>query len=250
MDPAGPRSDVRIVRAAAFLGQALGLTDDPGVLAGDLSVVEEDEVGAVYAGELDSSAGPAPFLVYVYDLGRRDAQGRSGRDRFAADLATLETAARLDTPGPRALAHADTGDDGFVLATSPATFRALTGASPAAAERRAEAAASAAAIAAARSEAAAELLGLLREADRQAEAWLTAVGGPAGSAGADPAPEIELGAFTPEETELALFLLDERSIRHLLRTLNAVLAEARARARGGGASGGGRDREIPRMRSE
>jgi hypothetical protein len=49
-------------------------------------------------------------------------------------LATLQQAARLATPGPRAVAHADDDVFGFILATTPGTYRALTGEAPSATE--------------------------------------------------------------------------------------------------------------------
>lgn len=223
-------SDARAVKAAAFLAQALGLEDDPIALAADLAPIDLDPTVAVFAAELDSSIGPAAFLLYLYALAAPDADGQTGRDRFEAALATLQTAAERDAPGPRVVAHAVTDDDGFVLATTPATLRALRG--DAAPERLAAGTVGPSPTdpLQARRAAADALLRLLRAADAEATAWLRAT-----EVEPRPEPDEESGVrdgfnFTPEETELALFLLDDLSIRDLLRVLNVVLATAREQA--------------------
>lgn len=212
--------------AAAFLAQALDLADDPEVLAPDLVPVDRDDAVAVFAADLDSSVGPAAFLIYRYELGT--AAGRAGRERFEADLAVLETAAARNTPGPRIVAHAVTADHAFVLATSPATLRALTGDGGPTLGQAAAAGAGTSDDLERRAITAAELLRLLRLADAEAAAWLLA----APSAPIEPDGDRGGGRpsdrFTPEETELALFLLDDHSIEHLLRALNQMLTLARA----------------------
>ena len=220
-------SDDRRRQAAAFLAQALDLPDDPAQIAGDLLPVDRTPAVAVFATELDSSVGPAAFLVYAYALAALDDDGRSGRDRFAADLDTLETAAARGAPGPRAVAHALGDDTAFVLATSPATLRVLTGEPPVVAPADAPPLPPGADPNETRRSAAEDLLRLLRAADEPATAWLAAwAASDAGTGGpSQPAPSPR--AFTPEETELALFLLDDRSIRHLLQTLNRLIATAR-----------------------
>ena len=210
-------SDSRRLPAAAFLAQALGIADDPAVLARDLVAIDARAAVAVFAAELDSSVGPAAFLVYAYATQARDEDGRTGRERFDSDLAILETAATRGAPGPRAVAHALAGDAAFILATSPATLRALTGddaGDPASAELPAGDPAET------RGTAAEELLRLLRAADGHAAAWLAAA----------EAERERTATFTSEETELALFLLDERSIRNLLRAIDRIISVARDRA--------------------
>lgn len=221
-------SDGRALGAAAFLAQALDLADDPAALAADLLPVSEEPVVAVYAAELDSSAGPAAFLVYAYALAATDPQGQSGEARFAADLATLERAAQLDAPGPRAVAHARTEASAFLLATTPATLRTLTGEADSVA---AGDPATATDTTDTRRSAAAELLRLLRLANDEAAAWTRAVRAARqpGAAGAAIPTDLD---FLPEETELALFLLDERSIKDLLGALDALLTIARRRPPG------------------
>ena len=217
------------LKAAAFLSQALDLADDPATMVDDLVTIEATAVVTIFAAELDTSAGPAAFLIYQYAIAASDDEGQTGRQRLDNDLATMETAAARDVPGPRPVAHAVTAEDGFILATSPATLRVLTGEG----ETEVLEATSADLLPtgnheARRREAAEELLRLLRLADEQATAWLAATGDPAPSSSADPAPV--RFAFSPEETELALFLLDDRGIQNVLHVLNRVLTTARDQA--------------------
>lgn len=203
------------VAAAAFLAEALALPDPPAALASDLTPVDDDGTVAVFAAEVDSSVGLAAFLVYVYAIAPVDDGAPTGRVRFGDDLDVLRTAAERDAPGPRLVAHALSDSAGFLLATSPATLRALAGATapalpgpdtdpvPNTDPRQA------------RADAAATLLRLLQAADREAADWLTARDAAA------------TGGFVPEETALALFLLDDRSIRSLLTVLDRVLTTAR-----------------------
>src|SRR5215218_149859 len=118
------------LKAAAFLVQALDLMDDPHTVAEDVLELKRDVNAGIYTAQFDSSVGITAFLVYVYDLAVPDAEGRTGRDLFESDRQTLETAAERDVPGPRIMAHALTADDGFILTTTPATYRALTGQPP------------------------------------------------------------------------------------------------------------------------
>ena len=222
-------ADDRRRQAAAFLAQALDLPDHPSQLAGDLLPVAETPAVAVFAAELDSSVGPAAFLVYAYALAATDDDGRPGRDRFASDLETLETAAARGAPGPRAVAHALGDDAGFILATSPATLRALTGEPAAAGPVDPPTLPHGADPKETRRSAAEELLRLLRAADEPATAWLAAWAASNGGAGAPSPPTPSSRAFAPEETELALFLLDDRA-QNLLRALDALIAHARDRA--------------------
>ncbi len=211
--------------AAAFLAEALDLPDEPALLALDLVAVAVATEALVdtFAVELDSSIGPAAFLVYAYDLAATDGEGLDGEARFAADIETLARAAALDAPGPRVVAHARSDTAGYVLATSPATLRAWTGQGDATAGAvSGEEELAPADSTEIRSTAAAELLRLLRSANEQASHW--AAGWAAAGADRDRPP-----LFSPEETELALFLLDPGSIQPLLGALDTLLTAARAR---------------------
>src|SRR5215218_6440222 len=102
-------NDDLTLKLASFVVQALDLGDSPDDLAAEITALKRDLNAGISSIELDSSVGPAAFLVYHYRLDVPDAEGRSGADLFAADLATLERAAEQDTPGPRILAHATAG---------------------------------------------------------------------------------------------------------------------------------------------
>lgn len=210
--------------AATFLNQVLNLGDDPATLAGDLSAIKRDQNAAIFTIQLDSSVGPAAFLVYIYILDVTGGDGHTGKDLFDAGLETLQQARARNTPGPRAVAHAESDVHGFILATTPGTYRALTGDTgtetlePSPADLPATAATDEV-----RSEAAEELHKLLRSANEQAHTWLNAI---QAASRREPAAEGDLLAFTEEETALALFLLDDESIGDLLRALNLLVATA------------------------
>lgn len=225
-DPADPIA----LKVAAFVAQALSLEDDPASLAPHVVALKRDANAGISSLELDSSVGPAAFLVYHYHLSVADAEGRTGRELFEADLATLEQAAKQDLPGPRILAHALTDDEAYILATTPATYRALTGQE----EPESLAATAADLLPGAetlriRRESATELLRLLREADLHAGAWLKAIHAEGRLAPAEESSGIL--PFVEEERALALFLLDERSIANLLRAIQLMLHSAHAQAR-------------------
>jgi hypothetical protein len=129
------------------------------------------------------------------------------------DLATLEKAAKLGTPGPRILAHASSDSDAFILATTPGIHEAITGQSPARPSRPAMP------VERARTRVPDKLVEKLREANRLAGDWLVAIKA-AGEQGDDL-------SLTDQEAALALYLLDESSIRDLLQTLNVLLATVR-----------------------
>lgn len=211
--------------SAAFLNQVLDLDDDPSALASELSIIKRDHNAAIFTIQLESSVGMAAFLVYTYVLDARGGDGHTGKELFDAGLETLQTAAARNAPGPRAVAHAETETHGFILATTPGTYRALTGNTSAdTLTATPEELPSGADTSLIRSEAAEEMLKLLQEANDQARVWLhairTASGGPSGEE--DP----DLISFTEAETELALFLLDDSSIGDLLRSLNLLVATA------------------------
>jgi hypothetical protein len=209
--------------SAAFLNQVLDLDDDPSTLASDLSAIKRDQNAAIFTIQLESSVGSAAFLVYTYVLHTRGGDGRTGKELFDAGLETLQTAASRNTPGPRAVAHAETETHGFILATTPGTYRALTGGPrEEALEPEPEDLAVTGDTDRIRSEAAEELLKLLQAANDEARTWLNAIR----SASSQTDDVSDLISFTEAETELALFLLDDSSIGDLLRSLNLLVATA------------------------
>ena len=189
--------------ASAFVAQALAIPGEPEQLADDLTLVGDDGVAATFAIELESTAGAVAFLVYVYRLASRDADGASGRKRMERDLATMAEAERLDAPGPRPVAQADAGPLGFVLATTPAMLRTLSG----------DVSGTEAPAALDRGEAATALLERLLAAEAAARAWLASV------------PEAP-SERTPEEAELALHLLEPGNLEPLLAAIRRLTATA------------------------
>ncbi|MDP8909711.1 MAG: hypothetical protein M3N47_11485 [Chloroflexota bacterium] len=224
--------------AAAFLAQVVGMDRDREAveeLAADLGAIKRDANAAIYSIQLDSNIGPAAFLVYAYLLDERGGDGKTGRELYEAGLATLAEAAHRASPGPRAVAHAETRIAGFILATTPGTYRALQGEpspgeepvpdqtplpppdGPSFAELNQQ-----------RADAAIALLSLLRDANQTATAWLTAI---QQTGGADPTGDgDDLLEFNEDETALALFLLDDTSIGDLLKTLNLIVTAAQEQA--------------------
>jgi hypothetical protein len=221
-------TDEHALKAAAFLTQALELDDDPGLLAAEVVSLKRDANAGISTLELESSVGPAAFLIYDYQLDRLNAELTTGQTLFDADLRTLERAAEVDSPGPRILAHAVAGDEAFILATTPAVHRALTGQGT---EPNLEATEAdllpGEETQRVRREAANELLRILREADSEASRWLRAIQAE-GRIAADNAGEFV--EFSEAEAALALFLLDDRSIQHLLKALNLFVASAKDQA--------------------
>ncbi|HYH12214.1 MAG TPA: hypothetical protein VD789_07645, partial [Thermomicrobiales bacterium] len=130
-DQPQPMSSPLALAAASFLTQALEINEDPSTIVPELAPLKENANAAIYSVELDSSIGSAAFLVYVYALQESDTEGRTGADLYQAGLTTLHQAAERDTPGPRLVAHADTETAGFILATTPTTWRRLQGEEPA-----------------------------------------------------------------------------------------------------------------------
>ncbi|MFL5758872.1 MAG: hypothetical protein ACJ789_03990 [Thermomicrobiales bacterium] len=222
--------DDQALRLAAFVVQALELEEDPRDLAPEIVALKRDRNAGISSIELDSSVGPAAFLIYHYALKRKNDEGKTGRQLFAADLRTLETAAARETPGPRIAAHATTDDEAYILATTPATYRALTGAETAPAEPPHGD------LTEVRREAAIELLGTLRAADHHAQMWFAAIQAE-GPQSTSSGGALTLDTFLEEETALALFLLDDRSIQNLLHVLNHLISAAREQAEGAFESG-------------
>jgi hypothetical protein len=215
-------NDLMRLAAAAFLGEVLDIPN-PDSLAPDLSAIKRDTNASIYTIQLDSSVGPAAFLVYAYLLNERGGDGHTGQELFDNGLATLQQAAQRATPGPRAVAHADDDTYGFILATTPGTYRALTGETPTTAEIEATTAnlipvEDASRI---RSELAQELLLSLKQANQQAVDWLKAIQSVDAAGGTEDFLE-----FTSDETELALYLLDDNSISSLLNALNLLVTSA------------------------
>lgn len=230
--PTGVPRDPVLDGAASFLGQVLGISEPPDYLASDLSPIKRDANASIFTIQLDSSVGPAAFLVYAYVLGERGGDGRTGKELFDAGLRTLQQAAQNAAPGPRAVAHAETDELGFILATTPGTYRALTGEADVAGLDNEDApeADEVEASESRRSDLAMELLRALRDANRQATDWLAAIQSSSESEFDDDEGFDELLTFTEEETELALYLLDNESIGNLLRALNLLVASAQQQA--------------------
>jgi hypothetical protein len=196
-------------KIAAFIVQALDLAIDPQDLVSEIVALKRDDASGISAVELQSSIGPTPFLVYHYLI-----EGGK-RGQLDADIATLERAATLDTPGPRIVAHAIAEDEAYILATTPSVQRSLTGQvekpkrPPMPVDR-------------ARTKVPDRLIDKLREANRLAGDWLSAIR-TAGENGSDL-------SLTEQEAALALFLLDDRSIQDLLQALNVLISNARTQA--------------------
>lgn len=213
------------LKSAAFMIEALELAEDPADLAPDLHAVRSDPHLRVFTVELDSSGGPAAFLVYQYQLGVRMKGGSTGADVFRQDLDVLERAAELGTPGPRILAHAQADGEAYILATTPDTYRKLTGAvEPERFEASIADLLPGAETTRIRTEAPGELIDLIRRANEVSGQWLAAFD--AESRVADRV------AFNEAEQALALFLLDNSSLEKLLGLLNLMvdLAQQQARA--------------------
>lgn len=216
----GLRPNDLTLATAAFLNQVLDLDDDPTELANDLSAIKRDQNAAIFSIQLESSVGLAAFLVYTYILDATGGDGRTGKELYDAGLETLQQAAARNTPGPRAVAHAESDVHGFILATTPGTYRALTGQQASSMEPAPEDLPATAATDEIRSEAADALHTLLRDANEQAHTWLNAI------QAASRRDEGETLSFSEAETALALFLLDDESIGDLLRALNLLVATA------------------------
>lgn len=221
--------DAMLFSTAQFLIQALELEDSPDAIASDLSPMKRDANAAISSIQLETNIGLAGFLVYTYILGRTGGDGKTGKELFDSGLQTLQLAATRNTPGPRPVAHAESDEYGFILATAPGTWRALMGqTSTSSIEAQPDDALTMGNLEKARSEAASELFDLLQKANTQAQTWLNAL--QAASRQANDNPEEGVVAFTDSETELALFLLDEDSVGALLRTMNLMVATAQDQA--------------------
>ncbi|HET8523945.1 MAG TPA: hypothetical protein VFL82_11960 [Thermomicrobiales bacterium] len=216
------------LRLAGFLIQALSLDEDAAPLATEITPLKRDVNAGISTVELTSSVGDVAFLLYHYTLSQPNEQGQTGRTLFETDLATLEQAATRDVPGPRLMAHATTDTEAYILATTPAAHRALTGQAPLDEVTDLEAKPAHLPLGAdldeTRRTAAGELLRLLRDANTQATTWLAAI------EASEQSQESGTVPFTEEETALTLFLLDERNVQNLLQTLNRLIRIAKERS--------------------
>lgn len=211
------------IAAASFLTQALELNDDPATIVPELTPLKEDENAGIYSVELDSSIGSAAFLVYVYAMREKDTEGKTGADHYEEGLTTLRQAADRDTPGPRLVAHADTEAAGFILATTPATWRRLQGEEPELIATEADLPHTEMSVEQ-RASVAEDLHRSLKEANDHARTWLAAIRSAGASTDAD-----EL-TFTEAETALALFVLDNANVSPLLTALNLLVTSAQEQA--------------------
>jgi hypothetical protein len=215
-----PNNDERL-RAAAFLQEVFGPETDSAALAPELELLTSDAASFTWTIELTSPIGDAAFLVYQFTFNKKRSDGKWGRELFRDGLETLELAAERNTPGPRIVAHAETDTEGYLLATTPAAYRLLTGATGEPEPAPGPIIQAGEASRRARIESADELLRLLKLANDQARTWLAAIR--ADSAAADDAAS-DL-PFNQQEAALALFLNDETSVQDLLR-LMAMLVES------------------------
>ena len=220
--PDTPTADANslALAAASFLAQALELRDNPVTIMDDLVEMKADPNAAIYSVEVDSSIGLAAFLVYVYVMEERNAEGLSGSEVYQQGLATLQQAADRDTPGPRMVAHADTDTIAFILATTPATWRAMQGEGPAAGVATEADLPSKVPSAEDRASMAEDLHRALKEASDHARTWLAAVRAASASGDGDTL------RFTEAETALALFVLDNANIEPTLNALNLLVTSA------------------------
>lgn len=221
-DQSPPPSPLALA-AASFLTQALELSEEPATIVPELTTIKEELNVAIYSVELDSSIGNAAFLVYVYALQDSDEDGMSGADLYQAGLTTLRQAAARDTPGPRLVAHADTDTVGFILATTPATWRRLQGEEPSLIATEADLPQTEMSTEQ-RASVAEDLHRALKEANDHARTWLAAI-----RAAGKNATEDDL-AFTEAETALALFVLDNANVSPLLNALNVLVTSAQEQA--------------------
>jgi hypothetical protein len=198
-------------KIADFMVQALDLEIDSAELVPEIVPLKRDAQSGISAVELQSSVGPTPFLVYHYLIA-------DDRTQLDTDLATLEKATQLETPGPRIVAHAVAGDEAYILATTPTIQRALTGKKPVPVTR------SKMALQKARTRVPDRIIDKLREVNSLAGDWLAAIDDASAKSGGG---ALEL---TEQEAALALFLLDEQSIQDLLRALNVLITSARQTA--------------------
>lgn len=211
--------------AARFIIDALSLELVPEVLVPTLNRIERDDQTAVYAVQLESSVGPAAFLVYGYDTSLEGKRGAQSQQRYATDLRTLEVAQSRNVPGPRLIASGELGGNRFILATDPQTFAALAGIEPAApGEGSSDRERGPAEL---RRESAEALITLLRDADRQAGRWLRAVDRQRTAASGGPSDQA-VSSFDDVETELALYLLGPSGIRNILTLASTILETAQA----------------------
>lgn len=215
-------TDPYALKIATFVASALELDIAAAEMASEVIALKRDANAGISTIELQSADGAAPFLIYHYVLNEPNDEGRTGQDLFDQDLATLTRATERNTPGPRILAHAIADGEAYVLATTPEVFRALTGVEPPEESSPEPPMQPGPAAVAARKSAAGNLMRLLQEADAEASTWLRAIRATSESGGAS--------EFEAEESALALFLLDSKSIKNVLNVMSILLENAQEQA--------------------
>lgn len=213
------------VRLASFAIQALELEESPESIAESVESFKQVPASGIWTLELDSSIGTVAFLFYHYTLAATDDDGKKGAEIFEEELRVLERAAKLNTPGPRIMAHAVTDDEAYILATSPAVHRAMTTAEASPPAEPVDAGMPAEEVDKLRRDSAASLADALVEANRLATQWLAAVR-VAGEQHPDN-PDTEIVPFNEEETALALMLFDDANSRELLQAMNLAIETAK-----------------------
>ncbi|MFM8595023.1 MAG: hypothetical protein ACKOCK_11650 [Chloroflexota bacterium] len=184
--------------AAAFAAEALGMPTEATDLASDLLPVADGPISASWAFEVRSGETTLPFMVTAYAADAMDDDGVRGHEHFRTDLAIMREAASLATPGPRLVAQAESGEFLLTLTTTQAVADILSGRiDDAPTPNREE-----------RDAAARRLADALRAANADADILLRGMAD-------DP-------ALGPEERALQLHVLDEASMRHLLRLIQLL----------------------------
>ena len=207
--------------AATFIVQTLEIDLPAGDLVAGLNRIERDDDTAVYAVQLDSSVGPAAFLVYAYRAASaaRNKRTRQTQDRYETDLQTLREAQSRNVPGPRLVATGDLERHSFILATDPQTFAALTGQAGGNGVLPVATPDATSDPAGVRRDAAERLIPLLRDAETQAGRWLSALAAQRAASGQTGAPI----TLDDVETELALRIIGPGGMRNILTFANQIL---------------------------
>jgi len=190
--------DHRRLAAAAFAAEALGIDVAAPDLADDLLPVADAPLSASWALEVISGETALPFVITAYTATAMDDGGVRGNEQFRNDLAILREAASLGTPGPRLVAQAESGDHLLTLTTTPAVAEMLAGGPTHLPIPTQEA----------RDAAARRLADALRAANADADLLLRGLA-------KDP-------TLSPDERALQLHVLNEASIRNLLRLLQVL----------------------------
>lgn len=208
--------DPIMLQIAEFVSAALNMPESQQEIASSINTLRQDDHSAIYMVSLESpDIGDAAFLVYRYNLDSASSEDNPGKDHFDTDLQTLITSANLDLPGPRLLAHATTDNYALILATTPETYRALTG--QPAEDKVIPLELTQAEQETVRRDAAIGLLVALRDANRHAATWLNALE----RSGAPVVNDSPGGvAMLEEETALAMHVVDRANVQDMLHALN------------------------------